>query len=74
MPSATSSSQASQASKKVSTSAVGAPAQLNQSSRKNKRAWRKNVDINDVEEGLEGLRTEERVTGYVFSPLLEPPR
>jgi len=45
---------------------LGAPSQHTQGSRKGKRAWRKNVDIGDVEEGLEGLRTEERVTGYVF--------
>ena len=24
------------------------------------------MDIDEVEEGLEGLRAEERVTGYVF--------
>jgi len=46
-------------------SAVGAPAQTTQSSRKGKRAWRKNVDIADVEEGLEELREEERITGLV---------
>jgi nucleolar protein 53 len=44
-------------------SGIGAPAQHNQSSRKGKRAWRKNVDIDDVEGGLESLRAEERVTG-----------
>ncbi|KAI0372350.1 P60-like protein [Pilatotrama ljubarskyi] len=48
---------------KKAASSVGAPAQRNQSSRKGKRAWRKNVDIEPVEEGLEGLRAEERVTG-----------
>lgn len=51
-------------------STVGAPSQLNQSSRKGKRAWRKNVDIGEVEEGLEEMRAEERVIGYVFSLLL----
>ncbi|KAI0772923.1 P60-like protein [Trametes elegans] len=50
-------------SKKAAASSVGAPAQRSQSSRKGKRAWRKNVDIEPVEEGLEGLRAEERVTG-----------
>ena len=51
--------------KKTSRSALGAPSQLNQSSRKGKKAWRKNVDIGEVEQGLEGLRQEERVsTGY----------
>lgn len=48
--------------KKVKSS-VGAPAQRNQASRKGKRAWRKNVDIEDVEAGMEELRAEERVTG-----------
>ena len=51
-------------SKKPSRSALGAPSQHNQSSRKGKKAWRKNVDIGEVEQGLEGLRQEERVTGY----------
>jgi hypothetical protein len=32
-----------------------------QSSRKGKKAWRKNLE---VEQGLEGLRQEEGVTGY----------
>ena len=49
---------------KSSRSALGAPSQHNQSSRKGKKAWRKNVDIGEVEQGLEGLRQEERVTGY----------
>ncbi|TBU63459.1 P60-like protein [Dichomitus squalens] len=48
---------------KAAGSSVGAPAQRNQSSRKGKRAWRKNVDLDEVEEGLEELRTEERLTG-----------
>lgn len=51
-------------SKKPNRSALGAPSQHNQSSRKGKKAWRKNVDIGEVEQGLEGLRQEERVTGY----------
>jgi nucleolar protein 53 len=42
---------------------IGAPAQLGQSSRKGKKAWRKNVDIRDVESTLESLREEERITG-----------
>jgi nucleolar protein 53 len=50
--------------KKLSaTSIVGAPAQHNQSSRKGKKAWRKNVDIEDLEEKIEGLREEERTLG-----------
>lgn len=42
------------------------PAQHSQPSRKGKKAWRKHVDIGDVEKGLEELRTEERVTGCVI--------
>ncbi len=50
--------------KKISAaSTVGAPAQHNQSSRKGKKAWRKNVDIEDLEDKLEGLREEERTFG-----------
>ena len=56
--------------KKAPRFAIGAPAQHNQSSRKGKRAWRKNVDIEDVEEGLEGMRVEERITGLVSVYLL----
>jgi len=47
-------------------SIVGAPAQHNQGSRKGKRAWRKNVDIEDLEEKLEGLREEERTFGLTL--------
>lgn len=32
-----------------------------QPSRKGKKAWRKNVDITDIEEGQEELRSIERV-------------
>ncbi|CAO3638124.1 unnamed protein product [Mucor hiemalis] len=35
-----------------------------QPSRKGKKAWRKNVDITDVEEGQEELRAIERVVGH----------
>ena len=45
------------------TKMVGAPSQYSQPSRKGKRAWRKNVDIGDIEAGLESLRDEERLTG-----------
>lgn len=48
---------------KHSASGVGAPSQLAQSSRKGKKAWRKNIDIQPVEQGLESLRSEERVIG-----------
>ncbi|KAG0230488.1 hypothetical protein BGW42_000909 [Actinomortierella wolfii] len=34
-----------------------------QKSRKGKKAWRKNVDINDIEVNLDELRAEERTTG-----------
>ncbi|KAK9448819.1 ribosome biogenesis protein Nop53/GLTSCR2 [Limtongia smithiae] len=42
---------------------VRAPSQYAQPSRKNKRAWRKNVDITQVEEGLEQLRKEKILFG-----------
>ena len=46
------------------TSAPAMAAKKNaQPSRKGKKAWRKNVDIADVEEALEGMRAEERVIG-----------
>ena len=44
-------------------SKVGAPMQAGQTSRKGKKAWRKNVNIEDVEEKLEEIRSEERVVG-----------
>ncbi|KAF7345354.1 Ribosome biogenesis protein NOP53 [Mycena venus] len=53
----------SQASKKPAHSALGAPSQHNQPSRKGKKAWRKNVDLQEVEAGIEELRAEERATG-----------
>ncbi|KAF7371023.1 Ribosome biogenesis protein NOP53 [Mycena sanguinolenta] len=52
-----------QATKKSTRSAIGAPSQHNQPSRKGKKAWRKNVDLQEVEEGIEELRAEERATG-----------
>ncbi|TCD63424.1 hypothetical protein EIP91_005425 [Steccherinum ochraceum] len=48
---------------KKARSSIGAPSQRTQSSRKGKKAWRKNVDLDDVEGGLEEIRTEERVIG-----------
>ncbi|KAI9567611.1 P60-like protein [Boletus coccyginus] len=51
---------------KLAKSKLGAPSQLLQSSRKGKRAWRKNIDIQPVEEGLESLRAEERVVGSIL--------
>lgn len=35
-----------------------APKQYNQSSRKGKKAWRKNVDVTEVEVGLQELNEE----------------
>ena len=35
-----------------------APKQFSQPSRKGKKAWRKNVDVTDVQEGLEELNKE----------------
>jgi len=48
---------------KKAKSVVGAPSQLSQDTRKGKKAWRKNIDIDHVEEGLETIRSEERVLG-----------
>ncbi|KAJ2916207.1 hypothetical protein MD484_g4187, partial [Candolleomyces efflorescens] len=50
-------------------SAIGAPSQHSQSSRKGKKAWRKNVNIEDVEGGLEEMRSEERVVGVPLQKL-----
>lgn len=41
----------------------GAPKQHNQPSRKGKKAWRKNVDIEEVENGIDEVR-EEIIRGY----------
>lgn len=41
------------------------PMPSKQPSRKGKKAWRKNVDISDVQSGLEQVR-EEITQGYVF--------
>ncbi|KIJ64905.1 hypothetical protein HYDPIDRAFT_181653 [Hydnomerulius pinastri MD-312] len=60
---AKSSQPSSKAAPKPAKSALGAPTQLAQASRKGKRAWRKNIDIQAVEQGLESLRAEERVIG-----------
>ena len=37
---------------------TAAPAQHKQPSRKGKKAWRKNVDVSDVQAGLEEAREE----------------
>jgi nucleolar protein 53 len=41
----------------------GAPQQHKQPSRKGKKAWRKNVDVSDIQEGLEVVR-DEVIKGY----------
>jgi hypothetical protein len=46
------------------TSTTQPPRQFKQPSRKGKKAWRKNVDITEVQEGLEIVR-DEVITGYV---------
>lgn len=54
---------------------VEAPNQFKQSSRKGKKAWRKNVDVTEVQEGLRQLKDEE-IKGYVFIIIFfspEPP-
>jgi nucleolar protein 53 len=43
---------------------VDKPQQYKQPSRKGKKAWRKNVDITEVETGLKE-RNEEIIKGYV---------
>ena len=37
---------------------TNAPQQHKQSSRKSKRAWRKNVDVSEIQAGLENAREE----------------
>ncbi|KAL8872535.1 MAG: hypothetical protein Q9174_001855 [Haloplaca sp. 1 TL-2023] len=39
-------------------STIGAPQQHSQPSRKGKRAWRKNVDVSEIQQGLETVRDE----------------
>jgi nucleolar protein 53 len=56
---------------KKTKSAVGAPSQLSQNTRQGKKAWRKNVDIDHVEEGLEAIRSEERVIGTALHNQLD---
>jgi nucleolar protein 53 len=41
-----------------------APQQHKQPSRKGKKAWRKNVDVTEIQEGLETVR-DELTKGYV---------
>ena len=55
----------SQHTKRRSSSKLGAPAQLSQTSRKGKQAWRKNIDVSGIEDALESARLEERTIGSV---------
>jgi hypothetical protein len=45
---------------------VGAPQQFKQPSRKGKKAWRKNVDVTEVQEGLRQLKDAE-IKGCVYT-------
>ncbi|KAI9045055.1 ribosome biogenesis protein NOP53 [Aspergillus affinis] len=47
-------------------STIDAPRQYNQPSRKGKKAWRKNVDVTEVQEGLRALK-EEEIKGGVLA-------
>lgn len=44
--------------KSQASEAKEAPKQFNQPSRKGKKAWRKNVDVTEVQKGLEELNEE----------------
>lgn len=46
-----------------------APKQFSQPSRKGKKAWRKNIDVTEVEHGLEELN-EEIIRGYLSPGLI----
>ncbi|KAK9240750.1 hypothetical protein V1525DRAFT_394870 [Lipomyces kononenkoae] len=48
---------------------VNAPKQLSQSSRKGRRAWRKNVDISDIQEGLDKVREETIIHGTTLNSI-----
>ncbi len=50
----------------ASTGSHAAPQQHKQPSRKGRKAWRKNVDVSEVERGLEE-RNEQIIRGLVFS-------
>ncbi|KAG8945226.1 hypothetical protein FRC04_001132 [Tulasnella sp. 424] len=55
---------------KKNVSVTGAPSQFKKTGRKGKGAWRKNVDIDDVEAGMEEIRKEEAIIGV---PLQKQP-
>ncbi len=48
------------------TVAPDAPHQHQQTSRKGKQAWRKNIDVTEIEDGLEEVR-EKVIQGFVLS-------
>jgi len=48
---------------KPATVCPGAPQQHKQPSRKGKKAWRKNVDISEIQDGLEEVRDELILSG-----------
>ncbi|KAK9494688.1 ribosome biogenesis protein Nop53/GLTSCR2 [Lipomyces doorenjongii] len=48
---------------------VDAPKQLSQPSRKGRKAWRKNVDVSDIQEGLEKVREEKILAGTTLNSL-----
>jgi nucleolar protein 53 len=47
----------------IKTAAVEAPKKSKGSSKKNKKSWRKNTSIEDIEEFLDDQRLEERLGG-----------
>lgn len=49
---------------------TAAPAQYKQSSRKGKKAWRKNVDVTQISSGLDEVR-DQIIQGYVHTSLYE---
>ncbi|KAK9324289.1 ribosome biogenesis protein Nop53/GLTSCR2 [Lipomyces orientalis] len=48
---------------------VDAPKQLAQPSRKGRKAWRKNVDVSDIQQGLEKVREEKILVGTTLNAL-----
>lgn len=50
---------------KRAAAAPEAPQQHNQKSRKGKKAWRKNVDVTEIDAGLEAAR-DEVIKGYAL--------
>lgn len=51
---------------------IGRPETKSQPSRKGKRAWRKNIDLDDLHEGLEESRELERTVGVKAPENIEP--